>query len=205
MSKIHPSIGSTGPEIGINGFLKPKKQDILMIPNEISIDRREKIIPNNEEILTVNVRSQLSSLKKNIDTLYERIFAEALNLHLICPKQCLGEVYMIPTHEYDDQAMKKNKVEFKGISKIEDYIRLFQAINKRKSPEGNEYKYERVCLLIVDFREETPKLYSTIDELKSDGLVNENTDVNLDDLTIENFASDLLRIYSDRFNTNLLK
>ena len=92
---------------------------------------------------------------------------------------------------------------------LDDFLRYqfipFPNYSKRKSPEGNEYKYERVCLLIVDFREETPKLYSTIDELKSDGLVNENTDVNLDDLTIENFASDLLRIYSDRFNTNLLK
>jgi hypothetical protein len=205
ISKIHPPIGNTGPEIGLIGFLKSKKQDIIIIPDRYLLDNRKKTISNNETILAINVRSQLSSLKKNIDTLYERTFAEPLNLHLICPKQCLGEVYMIPTHEYDDQAMKKNKVEFKGISKIEDYIRIFQAINNRKSPEGNEYKYERVCLLIVDFREENPKLYSKIEELIKDELVNENTNVNLDDLTIENFASDLLKIYSERFGPNLLE
>jgi len=202
--KIYPSIGKTVPEIKLNGFLKSKNQDIVIIPDKNLLNKIDKSTPNNKRILSVNVRSQLSSLKKNIDTLYERTFAEALNLHLSCPKQCLGEVYLIPTHEYDDQAMKKNKVEFKGISKIEDYIRIFQAINNRTSPEGNEYKYERVCLLIVDFREENPKLYSKIEELIKDELVNENTNINLDSLTIENFASDLLKIYSERFGPNLL-
>lgn len=41
-----------------------------------------------EHTLSVNVRSQLSSIAKNFDTLYERTFAEAINLHLRCEKWC---------------------------------------------------------------------------------------------------------------------
>ena len=36
---------------------------------------------------------------------------------------------------------------------------MFQAINNRNSVNKDEYKYERVCLLIVDFRKKEPKLY----------------------------------------------
>jgi len=49
-----------------------------------------------EKIISINVRSQFSSLAKNFDTLYERTIAEAQNLHVRCSKMCLGEVYMMP-------------------------------------------------------------------------------------------------------------
>ncbi|MEI8092479.1 MAG: hypothetical protein WCG98_10405 [bacterium] len=72
-------------------------------------------------------------MQKNIDTLYERTFAEALNLHLEYPNMCLGEVYMIPAYEYDDKKMTKNKVEFKAVSKIEKYLEMFYAIADRNT------------------------------------------------------------------------
>ncbi len=199
--KIFPPVGESSPEIKIKGFLKSKNQDIVIIPNIELIPITNTDDPRIKRIISVNVRSQLSSLKKNIDTLYERTFAEALNLHLNHPKQCMGEVYLIPTHEYDDKAMLQNKVEFKSVSNIEEYIRMFQAINNRHSIKGNEYKYERVCLLIVDFRKKSPKLYSSIKELKMDGLVSKNTKVNLKNLTISGFTKDMLDIYTKRFGS----
>ena len=33
-----------------------------------------------EKILSINVRSQFSSVAKNVGTIYERVYAEALNL-----------------------------------------------------------------------------------------------------------------------------
>ncbi|KKQ87341.1 MAG: hypothetical protein UT09_C0017G0028 [Parcubacteria group bacterium GW2011_GWF2_38_8] len=190
---IHPPIGSSKPEIKLKGFLKSKNQDVAIIPTK-------KV----EKILSVNIRSQLSSLSKNIDTLYERTFAEALNLHLSYPKQCLGEVYLIPTHEYDDKTMVKNKILFKKVSKIGDYIKMFEAINNRRSTNKDEYKYERVCLLIVDFRSKKPKLYSSIKELKKDGLVSENVKESLDNLNIKDFAKDMLKIYTERFGKSII-
>lgn len=201
---IFPPIGTSKPEKKIKGFLKSKNQDILIIPFERLIPLTNTELPELEQILSVNVRSQLSSLSKNIDTLYERTFAEALNLHLSYPNQCLGEVYLIPTHEYDDEAMLQNRVIYKSVSKIEKYILWFQAINNRRATSKDEYKYERVCLLIADFRQETPKLYNSIEELKNDGLIPQNSTVNLENLTVENFAEELLAIYAERFGRDII-
>ena len=204
--KIVPKLNSNESEVSIEGYFKPKRQDICIVTNRSDI-KQESL---TEKFVTVNVRSQLSSLGKNIDTLHERTFAEALNLHLKYPKLCLGEVYMIPTYEYDDRAMQeskvKNRVRFRVVNSIEHYIRIFQAINCRLEPDGEEYKYERVCLLIVDFRAKQPKLYSDIKELISDNLVPSRTDVNMKGLTLNGFAEDLIKIYGKRFNKkNLLK
>lgn len=201
---IYPPIGSSSPEVKIKGFLKSKNQDITVIPDNKLIAVANTGSPDVEKIISVNIRSQLSSLSKNIDTLYERTFAEALNLHLNYPKQCLGEVYLIPTHEYDDKVMLQNKVVFKSPSKIEDYIKMFQAINNRDQIKGNEYKYERICLLIADFRKKRPKIYNSIEALKKDNLIPKNTGVTLDNLTIKGFSKDLLDIYVKRFGSGVI-
>lgn len=200
--KIIPKLNSNESEVSIEGYFKPKRQDICIVPDRSDIGNESMV----EKYITVNIRSQLSSLANNIDTLHERTFAEALNLHLKYPKQCLGEVYLIPNHEYDDETMQENQVTFKLVKSIERYIRIFQAINCRLDPDGYEYKYERVCLLIVDFRAEQPKLYSDIKELIDDNLVPYNTDVTMEGLTFGGFAEDLIEIYGKRFNKkDLLK
>ncbi len=199
-NKLCPHLNSTKPEIKIQGFLKAKKQDICILPNPLILENESEI----EKVLIVNARSQLSSLQKNIDTLHERTFAEALNLHLKYPKQCLGEVYLIPTHEYDDIAMVDNRVEFKKLSRIEYYIQIFQALDNRADYRRDEYKYERVCLLVADFRQKSPKLYSDIQELIDDGLVSRGVKATLKNLTFDSFAKDLLDIYSRRFSISEL-
>lgn len=158
-----------------------------------------------EHILSVNVRSQLSSTAKNFDTLYERTFAEALNLHLRCPNMVLGEIYMIPVYEYNNASAKENKVVFnetKNISKyLEKYIYSFNAVNGRNTTNGEEYKYERVCLLIVDFRAQPPKIYNTNTELIADDLLPPNTTATIDNMNFPTFAKDLISIYEQRFGT----
>jgi len=202
---IYPPPRRTSPEIKIKGFLKSKNQDVAIIPSPDIVSGTRSINSKNEKILTVNIRSQLSSLSKNIDTLYERTFAEPLNLHLSYPKQCLGEVYLIPTHEYDDKAMVKNKIVFnKAASKMVDYISMFQAINNRRTIDKDEFKYERVCLLIADFRQANPKLYNSVDDLMEDNMIPENGNVNMDGLAIDNFAQDLVNVYIERFGQGII-
>jgi len=201
---IYPRRNNTTPEIEIKGFFRKKKQDISIVPSSDLINKAKSATPEVEKILTINVRSQLSSLAKNIDTLYERTFAEALNLHLRYPNQVLGEVYLIPSHEYDEDAMKHNIVSFKSHhTNIESYITLFQAINQRGSASSEEYKYERVVLLIVNFSRNEPRLYNSIEELKEDELVKENFNINLKPLSINNFISRLIEIYNGRFPSAL--
>ena len=212
---IKPSLGASSGELKLSGFLKKKDQDICVTPNEIlpvpEIMSDGLIAGQNdsfgigltESIISINVRSQLSSLGNNIDTLYERTFAEALNLHIRCPKMCLGEVYMIPVHEYDKHKAQKKQVAWHGtMSPIENYIKAFSAINMRTGSTDSHYKYERICLLIVDFKKIVPQIYNTDEELKADGLIPARSTATIAHLNYSSFISELMSIYIARFPAN---
>jgi len=85
----------------IYGYPKKKEQDILVKNQD------ENIITG--PLLSINVRSQLSSIAKNIDTLHERIFAESANLHNRFPYLPCGYVYLLPLTGYDSDAKNQNK------------------------------------------------------------------------------------------------
>lgn len=220
---IYPKLNASSPELKISGFLKQKDQDICVIPK--NIEKSPEIIhwgplayeskedPYGYEFskntLIINVRSQLSSLAKNADTLFERTFAEALNLHMRYPEVVLGEVYLIPCYEYDDELAKTNTVGFKeNPTNVEKYISFFSAINNRtikNKNDRNEHEYERVSLLIVDFKKDIPKVYETTEELIKDNLVSKNFKLDYEKLNFKNFSKDILSIYADRHDLNNLK
>lgn len=215
---ICPPILQHQGELKVFGVVKAKDQDICICPNDVvpkpevlTFDGilRGQIDPYGfnytERVLSVNVRSQLSSVAKNFDTLYERTFAEPLNLHLRCPNMVLGEVYMIPVYEYDDAAAQQNRVAFKANRQVKNhiakYISSFSAVNNRQLIAGTEYKYERVCLLVVDFRPRTPRIYNTDAELIADGLLDANSGVSINNLNYPTFVQTLLNVYAQRFGT----
>ena len=123
--------------------------------------------------ISINVRSQLSSGGKDFDTLYERTFAEALNLHLRVPKLVMGEVYLIPPILYSSSAIRNKQVLFTEKLPVK-YLLAFNAINNRTTTSANEYKYERVCLLIVDFETKPPTLINNVNQLVAKGVINSN-------------------------------
>ena len=213
---IKPGLGLSNGELKLAGILKKKDQDISLIPNnekmKLEILLSDGILKNKddaygkkftEKVLTVNVRSQLSSFNNNFDTLYERTFAEALNLHKRSPNMVLGEFYMIAVNEFDKTDAKKKKVSFTKNNNvdthIEKYLLAFDAINQRSSNTDEAYKYEKVCLLIVDFK--TLKVYSTDTELKKDGLLPKKSKATIKNLTFDTFFKDLLKTYDTRFGT----
>ena len=92
-------------ELPLAGYLKTKNQDISVVPNNIPVNQEVLTFPTylngftdkfgtvfTESVLSVNIRSQLSSVAKNFDTLYERTFAEALNSEFLTS----GEIKMSP-------------------------------------------------------------------------------------------------------------
>lgn len=215
--KIFPRLNETKPELRMSGFLKEKKQDISIISGKfkkesikegVLIGKTDKIgkdIMNTS--ISINVRSQLSSLGKNFDTLYERTFAEALNLHLRTNKLIMGEVYMIPLVAYDPEKMARKEVGWKEKAPIK-YIPAFRELTKRESVDIDEYKYERVCLLIVDFREDNPKIINSAQELLGLGWIkkDEIDNFSLDGLGMKGFIKDLVVTYEKRQgNLNPLK
>lgn len=215
---LSPKLSESNGELGLAGFFKKKNQDVSVVSN--SLVKTEELLDFQgillgtkdsyglnftEQTMTINVRSQLSSSAKNFDTLYERTFAEALNLHLRCPKMVLGEFYMISVNEICSSSANNKTVLYKkqkNVSKhIEKYLLSFGAVNGRNSVTADHYKYERVCLLIVDFSQPIPKIYNTDAELIADNLLPANTIASIEKLSFPSFITDLLDTYSERFGT----
>jgi hypothetical protein len=208
-----PPINSRSPELKLAGALKQKDQDVCVIPN--SINRQQELLvgglldqtideygyPFTEKTLVINVRSQISSIQKNFDTLFERTYAEAQNLHERCPSMVLGEVYLLAIPEYDDTAFGDNIIKHKPFNQniVEKYIKSFNAISQRTNIQGDYYKYESTCLLIVDFNQQVPKIYNSTQELINDGLLPQDTIQNYNDLNWNNFFTKLLDTYDARF------
>jgi hypothetical protein len=154
-----------------------------------------------EQTIAINLRSQTSSVQKNFDTLYERTISEAENLHGRCPAMCLGEVYLLAVMEYDDRAEKNREIAFKKTNPnmVTKYLRAFQAINNRTGTERFFHRYEKACLLLVDFSQNPVKLYSTDEELRQAGLLTDASPVTLTGLSWDKFVPDLLAVYQQRF------
>lgn len=217
-SNVYPPFGDSTPEIKMAGFLKQKDQDVCIVPSGIAKtpthinwgplafqDKTDAYgYDYSANTLVVNVRSQMSSLAKNADTLFERTFAEALNLHMRYPQMVLGEVYLIPVHEYDDELVKVNQVGFKrNQTNLERYISFFDSINNRRLG-GADYEYERCTLLIVDFNCPQPRLFNSSAELKEAGYISQDFGIEYATLGFRTFAEDLLRIYDSRYDIRQL-
>ena len=219
-SQIYPHFEETKPEMKIAGFLKQKDQDVCVAPKNIAqVRRRISWGPlANENVtdiygeeytrntLIINVRSQMSSIAKNTDTLFERTFAEALNLHMMYKDAVLGEVYLIPVYEYDEATMNERRITFKSHqTNVAKYISFFSAINGRTVSNDELYKYERCTLLIVDFKYERPVLYRSTAQLIEAGLLPKDFSLPLEALSFDTFTRDILSSYAQRFDLNNLK
>jgi hypothetical protein len=219
---IKPAQGLSSPEIQLAGFLKFKTQDVCVFPNHlqplpetINFNGLHTGKPDpygelfSEHVLTINLRSQLSSLAKNKDTMFERTYAEPLNLHRRLPKMVLGEVYLLSARELDSNKVKLKNVSYKPVSQkiaksLEEYIYGFSALNSRNTQGDDFFKYERVALLIVDFSQNPLKIYESVSDLKNDGLLPQSSNCSLSNLIYTGFIDDLLSMYDRRFGTGKL-
>ncbi|WP_194975946.1 hypothetical protein [Aquiflexum lacus] len=220
---LQPPIGQSRGEKTLAGFLKFKKQDICIFPNN-KTPRVERIDFNglyntgttepygelfSEHILSVNVRSQLSSLSNNIDTMFERTYAEPLNLHRRVPKMVLGELYLISVRELSSSQLALNNVVYKPFTNstanyLEKYIKGFAALNMRASQRDDDFKYERVALIIADFSQNPVKVYNTTQDLINENLLPANSIASMDNLNYDGFVRTLLDVYDKRFGTGIL-
>jgi hypothetical protein len=180
----------------VYGYPKTKTQDFLIQPSQNS-ERNYSTGP----IAVINVRSQLSSIEKNYDTLFERLFAEALNLHNRFPYLVLGYVYLLPKIGYDEEAAREGIVRFAERYDIEKYILSFLSITNRRDPNDVPWKYERVSLLIVDFEKDPPIVMDNMEMFLKEGLVNENFAklYSFEPLSIREFFDEIYRIAMERY------
>ena len=211
--RLHPPLGKKSPELNVWGFLKKKKQDLVITVGDAEpspeLIQEGPLTGYQDELgrhttsrsIVVGVRSQLSSVAKNFDTLMERTFAETINLRFRHPSLVMGEVYVLAVKDYDEQAMKQNVVDWKdGYNNVERFISIFNWMNGRENHENpiEFYKYERCLLLLVDFSLDPPKIYETTEDLLQNGIVSREFTEDFTRLSPANFSRDLVNAYLQR-------
>ena len=210
--EVHPPVGNTSPELKIYGLLKAKNQDLVFLreepapyiiesgPNAGATDLVGEQTTSTS--LVIGVRSQMSSVDKNFDTLMERAFAETLNLRLRTPVLCMGEVYLLPLRELDDKAMLNNIVSFKPKKvNIEKFINIFNAFSGRQSVNVEEqYRYDASALVLINLQETPAKIITSGKELAEHDMPEEICS-KFDKIAPKNFDKRLVKNYK-RFHNN---
>ncbi|MYL17309.1 hypothetical protein GLW36_11740 [Halorubrum terrestre] len=178
----------------VYGYPKSKSQDILVH----DFDSRRPVVGPH---ISINVRSQLSSIGKNYDTIYERIFAESTSLHNRFPYLPLGYFFLLPKRGYDSDAKNDNRIERSEEYDIEKYIDSFASISGREDPNDNVWKYEAICLLIVDFSQDPPMIMDNIDYYVEEGIVSADFAETYGSkiISVDDFFDKLIRDYKRRY------
>ncbi len=127
----------------------------------------------NGPLIAIGVRSQMSSVGKNIENYYEGIIGECISLHDRFPMATLGYVYLLPKNP-----IKPGLVEEIDLDSAES---LFQKITNRVDWHGPNDRYEHFAFLKVDFSTDPPTMIPSIPEL-----------------SIETFFDRLISTYNDR-------
>ena len=107
--------------------------------------------------IAIGIRSQMSSIGKNIENYYEGIIGECISLHDRFPMATLGYIYLLP----------KNPIK-PGLREDIDLARaetLFQKITGREDWHAPHDRYEHFAFLKVDFASDPPTLLPTYQEL----------------------------------------
>ncbi len=135
-------------EATIYGSHKPKDVDVAVI---------EDI--NGPQII-IGIRSQMSSVAKNILTYYEEIIGDCISLHDRFPMAVLCYIYLLPK-----RSIKDGLNESVNLERAE---RLFERIAGRADWRAPKDKYEHFAFLKVDFEKDPPMLIDTLPLLSID-------------------------------------
>lgn len=136
-------------EATVFGSHKPKDVDVAVI---------DKM---NGPFIIIGIRSQMSSVGKNILTYYEEIIGDCISLHDRFPMAVICYIYLLPT-----KPIKPGKgAETFDLSRAE---KLFSLITDRGDWRNTKDKYEHFAFLKVDFTQDPPELLDTIPRLQID-------------------------------------
>lgn len=178
------------------GYPKSKSQDII-VHNEDS-----NMITGPE--MSINVRSQLSSIGKNMDTIQERIIAESTSIHGRFPRLPTGYVFMLPKRGYDSDAKSDNVVERTEEYNLQKAIEIFSSIAGRDSVGVGDQNYDAIWLILFDTDNNPPDIITDIRTLEDEDIVTEQfaemyESADYDILDEELFFDTMTRKYRDNY------
>jgi hypothetical protein len=158
----------------VSGSHSEKSVDVLVMG--LQNDKRDIA---TGPLITISIKSQMSSINKNFQTVYDRIIGEVLNLHNRFPLLVANCLYLYPTHGYEKpssttpQGQKIKEDIRKGqISNPKDYdienidfeklSRKYALVAGRKDPSDFSDRHEHFALLVVDFDSDPPVIRSDL-------------------------------------------
>lgn len=162
-------------EAPIYGSYKKKDVDIAVID------------PYNGPLLTVGVRSQMSSVGKNVLTYYQDIIGECISLQERFPMTVMGYVYLHPLKYIDNKGEKTTDVA--------RYSRLYSSIASR---DDRLYKhqlgsYDHFAYAVVEF--DSSDNQTTSNRLRDDMV---KIAVNSVDLSVTTFVDRMVSTFQRR-------
>ena len=143
--QIDPQKYQLMQEVTLFGSHKNKDEDIALTH-----------FANGPQI-AIGVRSQMSSVGKNLENYYEGIIGECISLHDRFPMATLGYVYLLPKN-----SIKPGLTEEIDLNRAET---LFQKITERNDWHNPHDRYEHFAFLKVDFSTDPPTIIPSSSEL----------------------------------------
>lgn len=182
----------------VSGSNSEKKVDLVVIGSQ---DGSRSVITG--PLITISVKSQMSSIGKNFLTVYDRIVGEVLNIHNRFPLAVANCIYLYPIRGYNKPSKVQHKEAYERIKQAihkdeltnpEDYLKeqiRFDVLNRkyglitgREGTASFNDKHEHFCLLVIDFDKEIPDIRNDL--------------VTHKDLSIDNFFDKIVRDYKER-------
>jgi hypothetical protein len=158
-------------ESTILGSTKPKNVDIAVID------------PDNGPLVLIGVRSQMSSVGKNVLTYYEGIVGECISLQDRFPMATHGYIYLHP-----HKSIKAGK-ESESIDHVR-YAKMYAAVTGRpmRDYKGQRGIFDEFAYLVVDFSNTPPSLLDEVVKKAVPGL----------DLSINSFVDRIVQTFNSR-------
>lgn len=172
-------------EVTVYGSHKPKDADVAVIH------------PENGLLMSVGVRSQMSSVGKNVLEYYQGIIGECISLQDRFPMAVFGYAYLHPlvTTKTTKRTVDGEKV-LVTIPEHPDhkrYARMYDAITGRAGTQYKEIRgvYDQFAYMVVDF-DKTP-----LPDVRDD-IVQEVVPLDVTDLRISTFVDRLVETFKAR-------
>lgn len=160
--QIHPGVGMSPHEgeLAVQGAYKPKNVDVAWIPEGLDVGEE-----GYDRVLSLMVRSQWTSVTKNINSNLESFLGEAVNLHLRSPGMVLGQLMVIPVR--DNHFVDDRPVVSASAVPVHRYVEALSMMGRRAEADGPVHEYEAVGLLVIDNTRSTPRPITSLQQLRA--------------------------------------
>ncbi|MBM3216025.1 hypothetical protein FJZ36_14045 [Candidatus Poribacteria bacterium] len=138
-------------------------------------------------LMTLSVRSQFSSIGKNVKNNIEQFAGEAAGLHGGDPSLVVGLVLLLPTEPFP--ALTTGETLDEPLSYVRKHAANLAHYTGRQSVHNDRRRFERACILLTDFTGSAPQFIRSF----TYQLNQRNETVQITDgLSIDTFFGDLL-------------